>query len=326
MTHLRRFVLLLTAAASLAVFFAPAASSWSGANGEIVFETFIDGGGEDPTRGRGIGIAPLGADRSQIRHLTVDPADSQPQASPDGRQVVFVRSSDPASFRDETPTTIYVIDVDGSGLRAVTDGLHADEEPAFSPSGTRIYFTRLDPINGGDIFSVNLDGSGLRRITNGSGNDHHPRAASRGGILTFERQVSGPHSVRYHHVFAARADGSRLRDLTPKLGNRIAATDPEFSPDGSRIVYSAGDRLLSVRVNGTKPRVLLPPRTTSDNIYADPTYAPDGRSLLFSTVDSSTGRSSMRRLDLRHLRRLPNPLVEPHISVRSPAWLVQPRG
>jgi Tol biopolymer transport system component len=102
------------------------------------------------------------------------------------------------------------------------------------------------------------------------------------------------------------------------------ASDPEFSPDGKRIAYSTEDRLLSVRVDGTAPRLLIRPRAgDSSQIYADPTYAPDGRSLLFTTVDYDTGRSSMRRLDLKHLRRLPNPLVEPHISVRSPAWLTR---
>jgi len=111
------------------------------------------------------------------------------------------------------------------------------------------------------------------------------------------------------------------RDLTPKLSNRFTAADPEFSPDGKRIAYSLGDRLLSVRVNGTGSRLLIPPRKGSSMTFADPTYSPDGHSLLFSIVN---GRSSLHRIDLRRLRALPNPLVEPHVSVRSPAWLTRP--
>jgi dipeptidyl aminopeptidase/acylaminoacyl peptidase len=164
MIRLSRFTLALAVMASLATFLAPAAYSWPGSNGAIVFETFIDGGGEEHSRGRGIAIAPLGADRSQITHLTADPADSDPQVSPDGRQVVFVRSSDPEAFRDATPTTIYLINVDGSGLRPLTDGLHPDTEPAFSASGARVYFTRDTMLKGGEIFSIRLDGGGLSRI------------------------------------------------------------------------------------------------------------------------------------------------------------------
>jgi hypothetical protein len=78
-----------------------------------------------------------------------------------------------------------------------------------------------------------------------------------------------------------------------------------------------------VGVDGTRPRLLIPPRAGSDRTYADPTYAPDGHSLLFSALDR-TGRSSLRRLDLGRLRPLPNPLVEPRIGVRNPAWLARP--
>jgi Tol biopolymer transport system component len=321
MIRLSRFALSLAVLASLAALLAPAAGAWPGSNGAIVFETFIDGGGEEHSRGRGIAIAPLGADRSQITHLTEDPADSAPQVSPDGRQVVFVRSSDPEAVGHEPLATIYLIGTDGSGLRALTDGAHADNEPTFSASGARVYFTRRVPGQGTDIFSIRLDGGGLRPITTGGASDHHPRASARGGRLTFQRRVSGGAAGRYQHVFVSRADGSHPRDLTPKLSSRLVASDPEFSPDGKQIAYSTEDRLLSVRVDGTRPRLLIPPRVGSPHIYTDPTYAPDGRSLLFATVDYDTGRSSLRRLDLGNLRRLPNPLVEPHISVRNPAWL-----
>jgi TolB protein len=204
MTRLSRFALLLAAMALLAAFLAPVAYSWPGANGAIVFEAFVPGGGEEPGRGSGIRIAPLGADRSQITHLTVDPADSDPQVSPNGRQVVFVRSSDPEALSDEPPATIYLINADGSGLRSLTDGLHTDDEPAFSASGTRVYFTRRVSGQGTDIFSVRLDGGGLRRITTGGGSDHHPRAASRGDLLTFERRVVHGATVSYQHIFIPR--------------------------------------------------------------------------------------------------------------------------
>src|SRR6185436_5273497 len=130
MTRFGLFARMLAATALCAAILAPAAQSWPGANGAIVFATYIGGGGEERGRGTGIQIAPLGADRSQITPLTTDPGDSDPQASPDGRTVVFSRSSDPESFSDEVPSTIYLINADGTGLRPLTDGLHTDREPA----------------------------------------------------------------------------------------------------------------------------------------------------------------------------------------------------
>ncbi|MET0558376.1 MAG: hypothetical protein ABW065_06865 [Solirubrobacterales bacterium] len=317
MIRLSQFTFLLAAIALVGAGAAPAALAWPGANGAIVFEAFYPGG-EEHDRGRGIRIAPLGADRSEVVSLTDDPADGDPQVSPDGRQVVFVRSSDPGTFGHEPPTTIYLIRVDGSGLRPLTDGTQADDEPSFSASGSRVYFTRRVSGQGTDIFSVRLDGSGLRRITSGGASDRHPRLAARGGLLSFARGP-GSDSSRQAHIFLARADGSRVRDLTPRLASHLAASDPEFTPDGRRVAYSTGDRLLSVRVDGKRPRLLLPPRAGSDRVYADPTFAPDGRSLLFTALDSSS--ASLQQLDLRDLRRLPAPLVEPHTAARSPAWL-----
>lgn len=320
MTTTNRFALLLVATSLLLAVSGAAAQAWPGANGAIVFEAFVPGGGEEPGHGAGLRIAPLGASSSEIRPLTMDPADGAPQVSPDGRQVVFVRGSG-TEASSSAPSTLYVIDTDGSDPRPVTDGLHADADPAFSASGTRVYFTRRVPGQGTDVFSVRLDGTGLRRITSGGASDHHPRMAPGGFVIAFERRVVRGSSVRYQHIFTARVDGSRLRDLTPRLPRALAATDPEFSPNGRRVAYSTGDRLLSVRANGTGPRLLIKARAGSDDTYADPIFAPDGRSLLFTAVDFSSGRSGLHRLELPGLRRLPRPLVQPRIGVRSPAWL-----
>jgi Tol biopolymer transport system component len=298
---------------------APVAGAWPGRNGAIVFETDIPGGEEEASRGTGLRIAALGADRDEIGVLTEDPGDRQPQVSPDGRLVVFTRLSNPSEPSRDQPTTIFVIRTDGTGLRPLTDGTRTDREPAFSASGRRVYFAGNSG-GGTDIFSVALGGGTPRRITSGSSDDFHPRASTR-GLLAFERVVRGS-TITNRHIYVSRADGSGLRDLTPRLPRSLPAYDPEFSPDGRRIAYSTGDRLISVRTDGVRPRLLIPPREPSEVTYADPTYAPDGRSLLF-TIHSS--RSSLHRLDLRRLRPLPTPLAEPHLSASAPAWLTEIR-
>jgi Tol biopolymer transport system component len=310
-----RTILALTTAVLVTGALAPIASAWPGRNGAIVFETDIPGG-EEASRGTGLRIAALGADRDEIGVLTEDPGDRQPQVSPDGHLVVFARLSNPSEPSRDQPTTIFVIRTDGTGLRPLTDGTRNDREPAFSASGKQVYFAG----NAGgstDIFSVALGGGTPRRITSGSSDDFHPRASTR-GLLAFERRVIRGSTVANRHIYVSRADGSGLRDLTPRLPRSLSAYDPEFSPDGRRIAYSTGDRVISVRTDGARARLLIRPREASEITYADPTYAPDGRSLLF-TIHS--GRSSLHRLDLRRLRPLPNPLSEPHLSASAPAWL-----
>ena len=67
------------------------------------------------------------------------------------------------------PYLIYVMDADGSNVRAVTDGTDGDLLPSWSPDCSKIAFTRYffhpDGPIGADIWIVNADGSGLRKLT-----------------------------------------------------------------------------------------------------------------------------------------------------------------
>ena len=63
---------------------APTASAWPGRNGAIVFETDIPGGEEEASRGTGLQIAALGADRDEIGALTKTPATANRRSRPTG--------------------------------------------------------------------------------------------------------------------------------------------------------------------------------------------------------------------------------------------------
>ena len=84
---------------------------------------------------------PAGAGSSTV--LTTNPTDSDPQVSPDGRLVVFSRTVRTAP--GESVSGLFVIGVDGSGLRQLTEGTldgAGDEDPAFFPSGRSVAFVR----------------------------------------------------------------------------------------------------------------------------------------------------------------------------------------
>lgn len=88
----------------------------------------------------------IGPDLSDERQLTDDITASAPAWSPDRSQVAFF-SPEP----DAVGTAkLFVINIDGSGLRQLADDALIDWWPAWSPDGTRIAFSSVASFSVGD--------------------------------------------------------------------------------------------------------------------------------------------------------------------------------
>lgn len=121
--------------------------------------------------------------------------------SPDGTQLIF-RASRPktkeaqASYKallaqgvvQPTAMEIFVCNVDGSGLRQITDLGGANWAPYFHPSGEKILFSTNHHVDSGrqfNIFTVNLDGTGLKQVTFDKTFDAFPMFSYDGKYLVF---------------------------------------------------------------------------------------------------------------------------------------------
>lgn len=78
--------------------------------------------------------------------------------SPDGRQIVFGRLSVTDHGCDST-AALYVVNVDGTGLRRITPWGFCDDDGSWSPNGREIAFEHR-----GSLFVVHPDGTGMARI------------------------------------------------------------------------------------------------------------------------------------------------------------------
>lgn len=155
---------------------------------------------------------------------------------------------------------IWIVDADGTGPRQLTEltpGIAWDDEPQWSPDGTRIVFTRVDLERRADaVFVINVDGTGLRRLTPWSLNAAGDPEWSPDGrwiiLVTHPRDGS-------ENVHKVRPDGTALTNLTRQKAGGYHYLSSSFSPDGKLIVSArtpgAGTNghadLVVMKANGT---------------------------------------------------------------------------
>ena len=114
----------------------------------------------------------MNADGSNLREITPrecpggEPHDPNPDWSPDGRLIAYVRAHD-----------VWVMNADGRSPVRLTDNRSLEVEPDWSPDGQRIVFGRLGGTSFSEIVVMNADGTHVRRLTEGGGPRWRPVAA-----------------------------------------------------------------------------------------------------------------------------------------------------
>jgi TolB protein len=201
----------------------------------------------------------MNADGSGKRQLTTPPSgvgDLQPAFSPDGRQVVFERS---------TGERVFVVNIDGSNQHQLLTppANFADENATYSPDGSKIAFMR-EPTDdsGGQIMLANADGSGATALTNPPSGykDGDPNFSPDGTKITFGRStVELDASQSKSDVYVINSDATGEQNLTNNSAPTESA-DPAFSPDGTLIVFTrTPGQLFTMRVDGTGKQAITPP-------------------------------------------------------------------
>jgi TolB protein len=140
-----------------------------------------------------------------------------PSWSPDGKRLAFM-SAQPDARGSDPNYDVYVVRLDGSGLRQLTDWPGEDGWPAWSPDGKRIAFTTTHDANGRsvggfpyrDVYVMRLDGTGKHRVVLGLSGEMPTWSPDGRAIMFTGSRLSHPGAA---HLWVIRPNGSGLRLL-----------------------------------------------------------------------------------------------------------------
>jgi Tol biopolymer transport system component len=213
---------------------------------------------------------------SAVHRLTTDPLfDACPAWSADGKHLAWCHGVRRGGVID-----IWTMKLDGTEKRQVTDLGGRVTFPDFSPSGNRIVFGgRPAGATNDDIFRVSVDGDGLVRLTSDAGNDSLPAYSPDGRKIVFVSDRTG-----ISQIWVMNADGSNEQQLT--FDDVFKTQVPDWSPDGSRIAYAAGDPgdVLVMDADGSNAHTVIGGPTDDFG----PAWSPDGGQIAFIRFDDRT--------------------------------------
>jgi Tol biopolymer transport system component len=206
-------------------------------------------------------------------------------------QIAFRRYLGP----DRTKGAIFVAAPDGSGERQLTTppANTSDDYPDVAADGGFVAFQRCGHTC--HLFIVNTDGTGLRRIGSGSVDRSYPAISPDRSRIAFIRTFGHLRSNRppdHVAIYTIRLDGSGEGRVTLPKPKTAEDVDPQWSPDGRRIVFVRmngtarprhGQAIFAVNADGTGLHRVTPWKLRAGD---GPDWSPDGTQILFRSPET----------------------------------------
>lgn len=218
------------------------------------------------------------------RKLTAPPAamygDRSPTISPDGQWVAFVR------VIGSGVNDLYLVPTAGGEARRLTFDNTASPSPVWTPDGREILFLSTRggeynlwrvPVTGGTPVQVEAAGRDLRNLA----------VSRQGNRLAWTQPIYDRNIWGMELADAASPNGGKrlphsLKSAKPLLSSTRADTNPDFSPDGQKIVFmsnrSGSDEIWVADSTGEHPIQLT---AFNRGSAGNPRWSPDGRQIVF---------------------------------------------
>ena len=253
-----------TITVTLSCSMANALGAYPGANGRIAYVGVVD----PETDSEIYSVLPDGTDPTRLTDDSI--TNLAPSWSADGTQITW------SSPESDHLSTIYVMDADGANVRPIASSEDTNPGPSFSPNGNRLVY------GGPELVTVGLEGRSPRRLV--SGFAYFPEYSPNGRRIVFFGQPKSRPGGR-PGIWTVRKDGSRLRRLAhPNASSDYSYSSPDFSPDGSQIVFVREEvghfatEVMIMNADGTDKRPI--PGTRS---WSNPAWSPAGDRIAISS-------------------------------------------
>lgn len=115
--------------------------------------------------------------------------------------------------------------------------------PRWSPDGTQLTCWRQPSADGKSsitaVFVINADGTGERRLTDPAMEAGESVWSRDGEWITFATHPLAQFESEESHLYRMHPDGTGLEKLTDFSSAELRATQPQYTPDGTWIVFTA---------------------------------------------------------------------------------------
>ena len=201
-----------------------------------------------------------------------------PRVSPDGTKLLF------DSQRDGN-YELYVINLDGSNERNITNAASSDELGASWGNDSNTVIFESDRDGDFDVYMMNLSSSYVTQLTNHPADDFRGVLSPDGTQLVFTSERDGPGNEELYSVEFAKAVTDTSTPHKRLTNSRKRDSWASFSRDGSKILFhserSGRSEIWEMNADGTNQRQLT--RFEGDGFFPCYVENQNGRGILYAS-------------------------------------------